>query len=139
EIIKFAREENITQIMLFKHIRPRIVELFFKSLADELIRCSREIDIYVVTHDVNGLEPLNKNIDNKKIEEEGLKDRDSVSFYFKTSIGLMIAGAADLFLKKILNLEHFNSILIYILAVTVVSLFGKIIPSIMSTLTAASN
>ncbi|MFM8453382.1 MAG: sensor histidine kinase KdpD [Gammaproteobacteria bacterium] len=40
EIIKFAREENITQIMLFKHIRPRIVELFFKSLADELIRCS---------------------------------------------------------------------------------------------------
>ena len=59
EILSFAREQNVTQIMIWKQIQPRWKEFFFRSLADEIVRHSGDIDIYVVTGEMSE-EPLRK-------------------------------------------------------------------------------
>src|SRR5205085_10705902 len=53
EITDYAREQNATLIMVWKHIRPRWKDFLFKSLADELVRYSGEIDVYIVTSETD--------------------------------------------------------------------------------------
>jgi two-component system sensor histidine kinase KdpD len=48
EIINFAREHNVTKIVIGKRVRSRWSDFFYGSLADELIRNSGEIDIYII-------------------------------------------------------------------------------------------
>lgn len=49
ELLQFARDQNITLIMIWKHIQPRMKDLFLPSLADEITRNSGEIDVYIMT------------------------------------------------------------------------------------------
>lgn len=49
EIINFSRQQNVTLIMICKQIRTRWRNFFFRSLADEILRYSGEIDVYTVT------------------------------------------------------------------------------------------
>jgi two-component system sensor histidine kinase KdpD len=52
EVINFARAQNITQILIWKKIRSRLKSLFHQSLADELLRQSKEIDVHITTSDI---------------------------------------------------------------------------------------
>jgi two-component system sensor histidine kinase KdpD len=64
EIMDFARENNITSIVVGKEIRSRWRNLFFSSLADKIIRQSGEIDVYLITgefDDTNKPVPQQKN------------------------------------------------------------------------------
>ena len=56
DILTFARDRNITQIVVGKPSRPRWIELLMGSTVDDLIRSSGDIDIYVITGDP-GREP----------------------------------------------------------------------------------
>lgn len=49
DILAFARDRNITKIVVGKPSRPRWVEVFIGSPVDDLIRHSGDIDIYVIT------------------------------------------------------------------------------------------
>jgi two-component system sensor histidine kinase KdpD len=51
EIVAFARRRNITKIVMGKSEQPRWRERLFGSLADDLIRLSGEIDVYVIKGD----------------------------------------------------------------------------------------
>lgn len=51
EIMNFAREQNVTQIMLRKQIGSRWFSWLSRSLADEMVRHSGEIDVYIMTGD----------------------------------------------------------------------------------------
>ncbi|KTD01024.1 DUF4118 domain-containing protein [Fluoribacter gormanii] len=53
EIINFSRAQNVTLIMICKQIRTRWRNFFFRSLADEILRNSGEIDVYTMTERVN--------------------------------------------------------------------------------------
>ena len=50
EIITFSQEQNVTLLMLWKHIRSSLLGMFSKSLTDAIIRNSGEIDVYIMTH-----------------------------------------------------------------------------------------
>ncbi len=52
EIIRFARDRNVTKIIVGKHISPRWRDFFHLSLVDELIRNSGEIDIYIIRGEI---------------------------------------------------------------------------------------
>jgi len=52
EILRYAREENVTLLMIWKYIRPRWKNIFRRNLADELVRYSEEIDVYIMTGSV---------------------------------------------------------------------------------------
>jgi two-component system sensor histidine kinase KdpD len=47
--LDLARQRNVTQIVVGKHIRPRLIELLRGSIVDDLIRKSGDIDVYVIT------------------------------------------------------------------------------------------
>ena len=49
DILAFARDRNITKIVVGKPSRPKWLDLFIGSPVDDLIRCSGDIDIYVIT------------------------------------------------------------------------------------------
>lgn len=49
EIMDFARQRNITSIVIGKKNRSRFRDFFFKSLADKIIHQSGEIDVYLIT------------------------------------------------------------------------------------------
>lgn len=49
EILNFAREQNVTLIMINKRIQTRWRNFFFRSLADEVLRYSGDIDVYTIT------------------------------------------------------------------------------------------
>jgi two-component system, OmpR family, sensor histidine kinase KdpD len=48
ELINFARDRNITKIVIGKEMHSRIKTFFFGSIIDELLRQSGDIDIYVI-------------------------------------------------------------------------------------------
>ena len=52
DILAFARSRNITKIILGKPSRPRWLELIQGSLVDAIIRQSGEVDVYVITGDM---------------------------------------------------------------------------------------
>lgn len=49
DILAFARERNITKIVVGKPSRPRWMEVVLGSTVDDLIRQSGDIDVYVIT------------------------------------------------------------------------------------------
>jgi two-component system sensor histidine kinase KdpD len=48
EVINFARDHNVTKIIVGKEIRSRLRTFLFGSFVDELIRRSGDVDIYIV-------------------------------------------------------------------------------------------
>ncbi|OGT06862.1 MAG: hypothetical protein A2X78_00575 [Gammaproteobacteria bacterium GWE2_37_16] len=48
ELIAFARDRNVTKIVIGKDLRSRIKTFFFGSFVDELLRRSGDIDVYVI-------------------------------------------------------------------------------------------
>ncbi len=128
EVMRFAHEQNVTQIMIRKHIVTRWFDWFRRSLADELVRYSGEIDVYIMTTDIN--------------EKPSPQPKTSVSkVSFKAyAIALGIVTLATL-VNVVLGpfLAASNLIMVYILGVMVVALQGfrgpSFFASILSVLT----
>jgi len=51
EILRFARERNVTKIIVGKPVTMRLRDRFRGSLVDRLVRRSRDIDVYVTAGD----------------------------------------------------------------------------------------
>jgi two-component system sensor histidine kinase KdpD len=49
EIISFARQRNVTKIVMGKPRRSRLKSILLRSPVDQLVRMSKEIDVYVLT------------------------------------------------------------------------------------------
>lgn len=118
EVLSYARQENVTQIIIGKEIRPRWKDLFFKRLADEMVRYSQEIDVYIVTtKEAAKIVP---------IQEKKKKVR-----WRTYGISLLLVTAATFFNFLIFHyLSASSLIMIYLLVVIIVALFGEIGPSI---------
>ncbi|WP_419419408.1 DUF4118 domain-containing protein [Legionella sp. D16C41] len=120
EIIEFAHEQNVTQIMIWKHIVRRWRDWFRRNLADEIVRYSEKIDVYIMT---------------KKPSKEILpKKRQAQPTPWKgygISIGLVSCiTLLNVFLYKFIGSN--NLIMFYLLGVTLIALNGRIGPSILA-------
>lgn len=121
EIIAFAHERNITKIIIGKQIRPRWQSIFFKSLTDELIRHSGEIDVYIVTGEKN-IATAQKTI--------SVKQRIPWQKYV-ISIGIVaIATIINFLLAPYIG--NSNLLMIYLFGVILVALQGEIGLSILT-------
>lgn len=121
EILHFAHEQNITKIIVGKHKNPFWKKVLFKSITDKLIRDSGEIDIYMITAELASSKPL-KPFPTKRKFPWGV---------YAISIGTVcVATLINFLLSPMLNGS--NIIMVYLVAVTIVALFGKTGPSILS-------
>jgi two-component system sensor histidine kinase KdpD len=128
EITKFARDQNATLIMVWKHIRPRWKDFLFRSLADELTRHSGEIDIYIVTSE-ESREALETNIKSPASTAESVTPWK----IYAASFGIFAVATLMNYLLFPLG-RGGNLIMVYLLSVVIVSLFGRIGPALFTSL-----
>lgn len=122
EIMRYAREQNITLIMVWKHIVPRWQDIFHQCLADEIVRNSGEINVYIIT--------------GRALEfEDKLKIRDKFKLslstcYIIAACAVVVTTSLNFLLYKFLATR--NIIIIYIVTVTLIALLGRIGPSLLA-------
>ena len=122
EVMNCAREQNVTQIVVGKIVKSRLKNLFFKDFADEIVRQSGEIDVYVVTGP----------IENVSVRTPVEKQPFAWKVYAAT-IG--VVATATLFNFVLYpSIAVSNLIMVYLLAITIVALFGRIGPSILASI-----
>lgn len=121
-IMNYAREQNVTLIMIWKHIRFRLRDIFYKNLADELVRHCGEINVFIMTGD----------IDEKTTKLLNIKKQQNFKIDWKSyGISLTIVGVVtciNLLLYPFLNTS--NILIIYLLGVSVIALLGEAGPSV---------
>lgn len=128
-IINFAREKNITKIIIGKHIYPRWQNLFRRRLVDEIVRDSGEIDVYIITSEDVSHTKLNMANQSNAIHSA---KRFSFKYYL---IAFMVVGLITLFNYALYPyVENSNLILLYMAAVVAVALFGKTWPTLLAAL-----
>lgn len=121
EILAFAREQNVTQILVWKEIRPRWKDLLFGSLANEIVRKTGEIDVYIMTGNI----PVSTSA--QFVNPKAIPWR-----IYVISIGIVgVATFTDYILHSFLNT---SLIMVYLLGITLVALFGRMGPSIVASI-----
>ena len=124
EIMYFAREQNVTVIMVWKHIRDRWKNIFIRSFADEVVRSSGEIDVYIMT---------GTREENSKIEAMPSVRKNIQWLNYGVSVFIVfLVTFINFFLFSYLSTG--NLIVNYFLGLTIVSLLGKTGPSILATI-----
>lgn len=123
EIMDFAKDQNISKIMVWKQIRSRWKDFLFHSLADEIIRNSGEIDVYVVTGELDEPKPAPKPTTKPAVPWR----------IYAASVGIVaLASGINFLLYHVL--DESNLVMMYLLGITLVSLFGRLGPSIVASL-----
>lgn len=125
EILNYSRNENITQIIIWKPYRSRFRDLISRGLVDELVRHSAEIDIHIVTpSEVDEIVGVK--------QKKRLHSKSPIPWLiYGVSIGV-VAVATFINIRLFPYLQSSSLIMIYFLAVIGVALFEKTGPSILA-------
>jgi two-component system sensor histidine kinase KdpD len=118
EVISFAYEQNITQIIIWKNIQHRWRSWFRRNLADEILRNSGEIDIYIMTGD-------SSKMPSQKINQP---PATPWKIYGLSIVIVTLATLLNVLLYPLLGAS--NIVMVYLLGVIIVALFGRVRPSI---------
>ncbi len=123
EIISFAREQNVTLIIVWKHIRPLWQTIFTRPISDEILRKSEEINVYIITGSLSDYaEHEKKHIDLRKLPTRYI--------YVIALCIVFFATITSFVLYKFIKAPSLS--LLYVGAVVVVSLLGRVGPSILT-------
>ncbi len=107
ELLSFARNENVTTIIMGKPVRPRWKEFLFGSVVDETIRSSGDIDVFVITGEE----------DPKPI----LRSRRKSGWWGLLDVLLWVGGATAVGFMMFHRFGEANIAMVYLLATVVVS------------------
>lgn len=121
EILDFAHEQNVTQIMIWKQIRIRFRDWFYRSLTDEIVRQSGDIDVYIMTGQTT-----------KTIAKKPPPKSIPWNLYGSAFAIVSVITAVNLLLSPLLASS--NLIMIYLLGVTVIALFAQRGPSLFASI-----
>ncbi|HYM91823.1 MAG TPA: ATP-binding protein [bacterium] len=114
EIIRYARSQNVTKIVVGVSHRPRWVQWFHGSVVDRVIRASGDIDVYVISGPTGARQPSRLSWEGRR-EDRGYP---LVSYLY----GLGVVGLATLagaLVREVL--APANLTMLYLLGVVVVA------------------
>jgi two-component system sensor histidine kinase KdpD len=115
ELVSFAKERNVSKIIIGKPDRPRWREIIFGSVVDDLIRASGDIDVYVITGDAS--KPV-------EYSDERLEKPVNYKNYIAAAVIVAVTTALNWVLFPVCPLA--NLAMIYLLAVVIIALrFGR--------------
>jgi two-component system, OmpR family, sensor histidine kinase KdpD len=124
EIIRVARERNVTKIVISKHVRPQWRNLLKGSLVDQLIRNSGEIDIYVMRADEQFAR-----------ESKAVKTHPVPIFWLGYIFAALVVAACTSIAFLIHSSFTFsNLIMVYLLGLVIVAGLGRYGPSLFASL-----
>jgi two-component system sensor histidine kinase KdpD len=117
EIMIFARQRNVTKIVIGKRLHSRWREIFANSLAFDLLRHSGEIDVYIIRSEAQSERP---------VKQTPVKRKSALISYFYALMITGIATAINLMIYPYLGPEGLsNIVMIYLVGVVLVALQGK--------------
>lgn len=117
EILNFSREQNVTLIMMFKKIQKRWKNFFFRSLADEILRYSGEIDVYTITETV-------KTSQKKTLPKP-------LTSWFPYLLSISIVAVTTLFNFFLYSLvPDANLIMVYLIGMVAIASLGRTEPAV---------
>ncbi|MDQ3250369.1 MAG: sensor histidine kinase KdpD, partial [Chloroflexota bacterium] len=125
ELVRYARQRNVTKIVVGKPLRSRWRELLYGSVVDDLVRGSGEIDIYVISGEHDDTAPPAR---------RPVQLTSGWPAYLK---GILVVGLCTFLANLIFPyLELANLIMLYLLGVMFVALrYGRgpsIVASVLS-------
>ena len=130
EIILFAREHNVTKIVIGKRNRSRWRTLLYRGLADELIWGSGEIDIYIIRSG-------NDNETAAPVTAASKHKFPFLTYTFATAMVLLMT-ALNFLIRPYAGISGLsNLMLIYLLGIVLVALRGRMGPSIYASILSA--
>ncbi|RPH75440.1 sensor histidine kinase KdpD, partial [bacterium] len=119
-LLQYAREHNITKIILGKPVRPRWKEILFGSIVDEIVRMSGDIDIYISSVPGDS-QPLVR-------EVSWQPHRPWSRYLWAVLLVLAATGIGALFQRRI---SPTNLVMVYLLAVVIAAVYLGRGPSIL--------
>jgi two-component system sensor histidine kinase KdpD len=123
-LIDFARVHNVTKIVIGKRNHPRWKTFFYRDLAEELIRGSGEIDIYIIRSGGES-EP--------KPEKAKSKANFPYLAYGFAIITVALITALNLLIYPYAGIKGIsNLLLIYLLGVSLIAMRGKLGPAMLA-------
>lgn len=126
DILAFAHANGITKIIVGKTAKPRWREILTGTLADQLIRGSGDIDVYVVTGEAQG---------RKALMSPFWKTQTPWQFYLSAPIMTILCTALMLPVRP--YVEPINLVLAYLIGVVSIALRYGRGPSLLTTLLSA--
>jgi two-component system sensor histidine kinase KdpD len=128
EILNFARKRDISLIVVGKPIRPRWREYIFGSVVDGIVRQSGNIDVHIITGDLEAEKPRPELMQFQKFR---------LSSHLWTVVITALCTVICLFMSQYFELS--NLIMIYLLGVAfVASSFGMLEAILISVLSVVS-
>lgn len=110
-VLDYARQHNVSLIVVGKPVKPRWKEILFGSVVDELVRNSGEIDVHVLTmSDEDSL---------KKPSSRRVTERGTPTGYAVTAVVTLVATGICQLLYDRFDLS--NLVMVYLLGVAFIS------------------
>ena len=125
EIIRVARERNVTKILISKQIKSHWKNLFKGSLVDQLVRYSGEIDVYVIRADDQFGEST---------RPEKIRRNKTVLGSLYLMAALVVAGCTGISYLIYQQFALPNLIMIYLLGMVIVAGFGRYGPALFASI-----
>jgi len=123
EIIRFARENNITRIVIGKPLRSAIVEFFKRSPASRLLRAAGDFELHLITPTMG-----EKEEDIKPPKQSAFK----LSHYFVALSMIAAITLINILLQHVVDPS--SLVYIYLIAISVSALLFGMWPSIFSSI-----
>lgn len=123
EIIRFARERNVTQMMVWKLATRKWWSMFKRHLAHDLLASCGEIDVYIVTGEADTPNRIKK----------APNPPPFLGKYYALAVGTVIVTT---YLSQVLApyLANSSLLMIYLLGVVIVSLWGHVGSAILASI-----
>ncbi len=122
EIVSYARSQSVTKIVIGKTAEPRWKRLLRRSIVDDLLKKSGDMDIYVVT---GGPQP-------EQIAPARLRRAVAWQGYLWAVVGIVIASFVAWAFQDI-GLAEANKAIVFLLAIALVAARFGLGPGIMAT------
>ncbi|MFO0388896.1 MAG: ATP-binding protein [Alphaproteobacteria bacterium] len=126
DILEYARANNITKIVVGKITRPRWRELITGTLADDIMRGSGDIDVYVVTGDQE---------ENKTVKSTFWSGNAPWHYYIAPVLSILASSLALLPFQSLLETIHI--VMVYLIVIVAISVRYGRGPSVLTTILAA--
>jgi two-component system sensor histidine kinase KdpD len=124
EIIRFAKANNITRIVIGKPLRSAIVELFKRSPASRLLRAAGDFELHLITPTMGKKE---------KDPQPPPQQAAFKLFHYLTALGMIaLITLVNIFLQRVV--DPASLVYIYLLATSVSALLFGVWPSIFASI-----
>jgi len=122
-LLDFARQNNITRIIIGQPLRSRWQELVRGSVVNRLIRNSGSVDVHVISSRAEEPQPVVRWPEQSRFQPAG---------YLQALLILIFTTVAGIMVNALLALNPANLVMFYLLAVVVVALRWGYGPAVMT-------